>query len=255
MLDVDAVEGSFALSDRRVSGESGWHSHPKHQLLYAAVGSVQLHCAGWEWTVPPQRAAWLPAHVSHNVLSGRPYELRSLYFCPNELSDVPSEVAVFPLPSLGREMILYAMKWGAGSQDPAKHRFFPVLLDVCLEHVGSPLAMRVPAARSEELRRATAFMQVHLADPLTLEQVAQVGFMSSRTLSRRFRDEMQLSFRSYLQAIRIVRGAELLADPLCRVTDAAFAVGFQSHSAFSEAFRKHFGRSPSTYQNDLAPAS
>ena len=45
--------------------------------------------------------------------------------------------------------------------------------------------------------------------------------------------------------------AELLANPKLRVSEAAYAVGFEDPNYFSKAFRRHFRCSPEKYRARL----
>ena len=48
-------------------GSTGWHSHPRGQLLYAIEGVMIVRSAEGSWVVPPNRALWLAAGLQHEV--------------------------------------------------------------------------------------------------------------------------------------------------------------------------------------------
>ena len=51
-----------AMENRWAAGTStGWHSHPRGQLLYATEGVMVIHSNAGSWVVPPNRALWMVA--------------------------------------------------------------------------------------------------------------------------------------------------------------------------------------------------
>src|SRR5687767_3942702 len=76
-IDVDAVQApGFGLAEEYGPFASPEHSHQRHQLLYAAAGSMRLFAAGAQWLLPPQRAAFIPTGVVHRVRSDKGISLR-----------------------------------------------------------------------------------------------------------------------------------------------------------------------------------
>ena len=86
----------------------------------------------------------------------------------------------------------------------------------------------------------------HPADNQSLSEWADTLSISSRTLSRLFRQEMGMSFIEYRNQIRLFESLKRLAagQP---VTTVALDVGFVSLSAFNSLFKRHFGKTPGHY--------
>src|SRR5262249_5020126 len=130
--------------------------------------------------------------------------------------------------------------------------FFAALGALAGEWAEAALPFRLPAAKSPELERAMAYAVEELCGAPTIEAAAKRAGLSVRTLSRRFADEAQTTWRACLHQARMMRAMELLAMPGARVTDTAFAVGFESLGAFSRAFDEFTGTNPSAYRKDRA---
>src|SRR3954468_24583684 len=100
-VDLDAPVVAFGLSEDLEPFDSGWHAHNKHQLLYAATGTMHLEGAGSRRLLPPQRAAWIGAQVRHRVRTAHPVALRTVYLPPPGAPMAPTEpcsvFAVTPL--------------------------------------------------------------------------------------------------------------------------------------------------------------
>jgi AraC-like DNA-binding protein len=251
-VDIGAVEHiGFGLAEDLGPFHADAHSHPRHQLLYARAGTMALVAGGRRWLLPPQRAGWIPAGVVHEVRSEGGVELRTAYLDPSLCPDAPSACAVFPTTPLAREMLLFATELPAARADASRERlrapFFAAVGAMVSEWVRGDDAYCLPLARSEELRRAVDHIEANVAEA-TASSTADAAHVSQRTLSRRFEEEMGVSFRDYLQLARMLRALELLAAPRATVSQVAIAVGFQSPGAFTTAFRTHFGVPPSEYR-------
>lgn len=92
---------------------------------------------------------------------------------------------------------------------------------------------------------AIRLMEDHIADPLTLAQIARLCGMSARQLQRLFRSDLGRSVVQHYTRIRLCKGEELLRQSRLSVTEIAFAVGFASQSNFARAFRQEYGETPS----------
>lgn len=251
VIPVDEVPApAFGLTERVPPHTGEWHTHARHQLLYGAVGTLELEAGDATWALPPVRAAWIGAGVRHRTRSGRPVELRAIYFDPEFPVPAPTlELGVFAVDELARGMILHAMRWGP-ERDPADHvanRFFATLLDGARGWSAQLAAFRLPRPISDDLGRATAYIRDDLAG-VTAKAAARAGGMSERTLLRRFVAETGGTFRDYLTAARMVRAMDLLLDPRSRVTDVAGDLGYDSLAAFSRAFRAFVGETPRAFR-------
>jgi AraC-like DNA-binding protein len=83
-------------------------------------------------------------------------------------------------------------------------------------------------------------------DTRSIEAWAAWAGMSTRTLTRIFRQETQCSVAQWRQQARLTRALERLAagEPVAVVSDA---LGYATPSAFVAMFRKAFGDSPGRY--------
>ena len=254
-VDVDAVAASaFGLVEDHGPFRAPPHVHAKHQILYAATGTMTLTVADRRWTLPPQRAAWIGAGTSHDVFSVTGIGLRTVYLAPSLVRGPLHPARVFAVTPLAREMILHAMRWGPETAASAtREAFFTALAGLANEWIDAEQPYWLPQPRSPELARAVARIAENLAEA-TVEDAARAAHVSVRTLSRRFEEEMQLPFRRYLQIARIMRSLELLALPRASVTTTAYAVGFTSVAAFTTAFGERIGETPRDYRARVGPA-
>lgn len=73
--------------------------------------------------------------------------------------------------------------------------------------------------------------------------------MSERTLQRKLLAE-KTSYQTILDDVRKELANKYLEENISLV-EVSFLLGFESQSAFNKFFRKHFGKKPTSYKNEL----
>ena len=92
-------------------------------------------------------------------------------------------------------------------------------------------------------------------DRLTLSRLADTLGYSAYHLSRRFREIAGMSFRAYLQGRRLSFALKEVRDTEQTLLAIAVKYGFSSHEAFSRAFRRMWGVTPSQYRRHPVPVA
>ncbi len=94
------------------------------------------------------------------------------------------------------------------------------------------------------------YIETHLDENLTLEQLANIACFSRFHFHRIFQSLTGERLAVYIQRIRLEKAAALLhSNPGCSITDIALMCGFASSASFANAFKRHFGYSASQYKN------
>jgi AraC family transcriptional regulator len=93
-------------------------------------------------------------------------------------------------------------------------------------------------------QKALWFVESHLADPLTLDEVAAIGGVSRFHMVRSFAAATGLSVMRYVRARRLSEAARALASGAPDILTLALEADYGSHEAFTRAFRDHFGVTP-----------
>jgi AraC-like DNA-binding protein len=102
-----------------------------------------------------------------------------------------------------------------------------------------------------ELRELIEEERVYLDPDLTLQKLAKRLHIHYNQLSRIINERFGVSFKNYINRLRVEEAKRRLADPAERdrnVTDIMLDAGFYSKSTFNTAFRKFTGMSPSEYR-------
>jgi AraC-like DNA-binding protein len=99
--------------------------------------------------------------------------------------------------------------------------------------------------------RALTLLHARPAHAWTLEELAAQVAASRSALADRFSQVVGYPPIQYLTQWRMQIAARRLADPGVKVAAVAHEIGYESEAAFSRAFKKVVGRSPSEWRKDL----
>ncbi len=114
----------------------------------------------------------------------------------------------------------------------------------------SPSTSRVPVAecKSDSFALVTEWMLQHLADDLTVDQLARRALMSGRTFARRFRAETGTTPAAWLNRQRLIRAQQLLEETTDSLEHIAQDTGFGTAAVMRHHFIKVLNTSPQTYR-------
>ena len=97
----------------------------------------------------------------------------------------------------------------------------------------------------ERMRKALDYLEENLKENIDIEQAARVAFSSSFHFQRMFHMLTGVTVAEYVRRRRLTLAAQELAACETKVLDVALKYGYDSPEAFSKAFRKVHGISPS----------
>jgi len=103
-------------------------------------------------------------------------------------------------------------------------------------------------AEPAEIWKARKFIQEHSDEALSLTKVAKFSNISANHLSEKFKEVTCINFVDYVAGIRVGRARDLLQNSNLRISEIAFAVGFQSLSQFNRVFKKLTRKSPTQFR-------
>ena len=104
-------------------------------------------------------------------------------------------------------------------------------------------------------QKALWYIESHLAEPLTLDDVAGVAGVSRFHLVRAFAAATGFSVMRYVRARRLSKAAQALAAGAPDILSLALDADYSSHEAFTRAFRDHFGVTPEDGSRRNVPRS
>jgi transcriptional regulator GlxA family with amidase domain len=110
------------------------------------------------------------------------------------------------------------------------------------------IAHEAPVPDGVSLRPLLTWLEEHLAEELTLNRIAQQASLSTRTLSRRFREQTGSTPLQWLGRARLRRAQHLLETTDHPVERIGGLVGFGAASTFRDRFARLVGVSPAAYR-------
>lgn len=221
------------------------HTHRHGQLLYATHGVMRVATDDGLWFLPPRRALWIPAGVVHDQLMLGAVSMRSIYIQADLAARYGERCRVLEVSTLLRELILILASQPIEYDLEGRNAHVVALILSELESARTlPLQIPWPADR-----RLLVICNAILEAPghaRTIEYWADKVGASSRTLIRLFLKQTGMTFRSWVQQVRLASALDRL-DNGEAISVVAKALGYSSVSAFSSMFRRVMGDSPSAF--------
>lgn len=101
---------------------------------------------------------------------------------------------------------------------------------------------------SSDIEKTLQYIREHITDPLPLEELAALVNLSCSQYKQKFKKQMGISPRRYINQQKIEAAKPLLLDGMS-VTDIAMHLGFNSSTYFSTVFKQYTLYSPREYLN------
>ncbi|MBO9513021.1 MAG: helix-turn-helix transcriptional regulator [Variovorax sp.] len=247
LREIDAARSP--VTGRATDYPAGWHiephAHAKHQLIYAVRGVMAVEAEAGRWVVPPTRAIWMRAGMTHEIRCIGEVHMRSLLVSPDRAPRLLGDTQAVGISPLLRELIRSAMQvrhpYAHNSRDG---RVMRLILDELRALPVLPLHLQMPS--DARLRRICETLQQQPGDASTATDWARRLGVDVKTIQRLFLKDTGLTFGQWRQQSRLLRALELLATGE-KIIDVALALGYDSPSAFSTMFRRQFGQTPSQF--------
>lgn len=126
--------------------------------------------------------------------------------------------------------------------------FFRSQVTALLSHFFGQLALQQPTTKSgerEKLDLAKDLLTQQLDNPPSLNELARAIGLNTSKLKKQFKAYFGVPVFKYLQKKRLTTAHSLIQGQQLSIQEAAWKVGYDSLSSFSNAFKKHFGYRPS----------
>lgn len=125
---------------------------------------------------------------------------------------------------------------------------FVEVIRLYMKQLGDSNTGWLAGLRDPLVGRALTLLHARPAHAWTLEELASEAAASRAVLADRFTHLVGRPPIQYLTQWRMQMAAKRLADPTAKVAVVAHEIGYESEAAFSRAFKKLVGRSPSQWR-------
>lgn len=131
----------------------------------------------------------------------------------------------------------------------ARMMFFRSQVTVLLSHFFGQLALNhsatIPSREIDRLNQAKEILSQNLDNPPSLTELAKEIGLNTTKLKKEFKEVFGVPVFKYLQNHRLDTAHKMISEKQSTVQEAAWHVGYDSLSSFSNAFAKKFGYRPS----------
>ena len=228
----------------------GVHRHEHDELILVERGEYRARYGAGDIGLEAGQAVWYPAGQAHEPYE--PRREREMVFaylalrCPGDwrpVGDGPLVVADHRarLRSSLAWMIEARLADDTWSRRAAAGLTQAVIAEFQRLH-------RLATAVDDRLGAVPAFIEAHIADPLTVDEMAAFTGWSRRQFERRFKERYGCSPKAWLRRLRIATAVEHLRTTRASLQGIATLVGFRSVAHLSRAISEQTGRSPGAWR-------
>ena len=98
------------------------------------------------------------------------------------------------------------------------------------------------------MERIMNVVNKHISEPdFNVEVLTRDVGISRAQLHRKMKEMTGISAGEFIRNLRLEQAARLIAEGNINITQVAFAVGFNNQTHFSTVFKKHYGVTPTEY--------
>lgn len=251
------------------------HSHSFYELLYCCNTCGIEYLVGAErYCVQKGDIVLVSPGISHRPLHPRsmpePYHRYVLWFNTEFLELISRTLpdSEFKMPDIsmlrtaGTKWEILGDYFKAGIQEASQRAFgwesavvgnTLMLLMLLKRAILDKNTVSLKAEKPELLERVMAYVEEHLAERITLEDTAKLFYVSPSTISKTFRQKMDISFYRCVTQRRLIASKSLILQglPLEAINER---VGFADYSSFYRAFKQEYGISPRQFRSLQMPA-
>ncbi len=126
----------------------------------------------------------------------------------------------------------------------------PLLIDHYIKAAAMLIARRciTQSEPQDMVSRVQLYMQDHMAEELSVGELAQLVYVSKSYLSRVFKEKTGFSIIEYLRLIRIEAAKTMLLSSSMHTEEIAYTIGYHSPKYFYRAFMACTGMSPREFK-------
>lgn len=96
----------------------------------------------------------------------------------------------------------------------------------------------------ERVQHVIGFIEANLHNKLNSTMIAEEAGYSRATIDRHFYTTHKISISAFIALSRLKKAHAILEQNSHTISEVAFMTGYSSCSAFTHAFKRHFGYTP-----------
>lgn len=255
------------------------HSHDFSELVVILEGSATHIIEGKEYPVSAGQVFLIHSNVSHGYKDVNHIQYINVMFHPDqivqlsELKLLPGFQALFYIEPFYRKEMYYR---GMLSLNPEQLARVSGMLDEILEEYanrteGYRLMIRTYFAalvgllsryyqsnsgigenKALRIAEAVTYLEEHFLQPVTLQQLADMAYLSKRQFFRVFTRNYQTTPMDLVIRRRLAHSCTLLRDERLTIQHVALESGFRDQNYYARQFKKVYRCTPTEYREKQA---
>ena len=121
-----------------------------------------------------------------------------------------------------------------------------------LEYTKKVERIRIGKTPSKLLMQVTNYVQHNLSKPVDVDDLAKSLFISRTHLAAKFKQETGMTLTDFILGEKTEEAKRLLRYSDKSLTLIADYLGFSSQSHFTRIFKKHSGKTPREYRENIS---
>ena len=216
-----------------------------HRLYYVCGGRAWYIAEGKKYLLKKNHLYILPVYPHHYSMEHDPSDPLEVLWCHFEIEPMLTNSLIEYDPGKDDEISAILAVWRAVTRlpKPGNEMYHTIAL---LLHV---LERRVPFYyKDHPLIAVEKYMNDHIREHFTVEQLASEFGYSRAYFSREFKNVFNVSPARYMQITRMTRAAQMLRSG-ARVDEVCLALGYSDKKVFFRAFKAYHGMTTAQYTN------
>ncbi|WP_234879288.1 AraC family transcriptional regulator [Sinorhizobium americanum] len=223
--------------------------HAWGQFVYSLGGVIELTVKSSRYAAPPDFGVWLPPETDHLAWAGDDTSYFLLDIEQSLCNRLPNNASVLAVGAIAKAILLDLKKRGVREPENADDvRLMRVLVDQL--SVGSRMESFLPLSDDYALKQVLEKLCKDPGDSRSLEEWARYVNSTERTLARRCKRDLGMTFVKWRQRLRLSRAVAMLSDGHS-VQTVAQKLGYGTTSAFIVMFQGAIGVTPNAFRTRL----
>lgn len=230
--------------------EVGLHNHAWGQLNVINSGMIETDIEGDITLLAPwQYAIWIPAGLNHSSHNLKTTEYCSICIPLKLCNNLPEKACIINLTEIGRAIINTILTKNISYLSGRKGESLATVFIDQLEDASKAMNY-LPNSKDKYLQPILSYLKVNPGSNRTLNEWANIVFTSEKTLTRKFKSELNMSFREWRARVRFLNSLPLLRTEKT-IQEISYLLGYSNTSSFIIMFEKLSGTTPEKYRKNI----
>lgn len=255
----------FNVSGERKSDKSPnqedylMHMHNHYEIFCFLEGNANYIVEGMVYHLSPGDFVLMRRGESHHIcfLSDCEYKRMTVHFSPtNEVNQFYENIMKpfndrplgifnhYPAASFSNQYLLHCIEQICRTDDLNIRSSYLIVLLNELSSQFREVKQRKTTSKTNLYATIIQYINDHLTESLSLEQISEYFFISKSQLNRNFKSIIGSTVWEYITKKRLILARKQIEEGLSP-SQAYISCGFNDYTAFYRAYRKRFGFPPS----------